>query len=290
MGPEFAAAATALYVLGTPVLSVIAQALWLHTGAALGFSLALLALTRTDEPPWRVGVMVGLGVGMAVACRPIDVVLAAGFAGALWLARPRALGWMAAAAALPVLLLVAYQWEVFGSPLASGYGAEASEGWTTPVPLGVLGLLFSPGRGLLLHAPVLLVAVAALLRPGRGSSPRWFLPLGLSLVTFLCVMGHWHSWWGGSSAGNRMLSEGLPILGVALACGLREAWQRRSLRAPVVAFAAISVFTSAGLTFGIREPLWVQVMSVGGEDNPRPWDPGTHPLVARYRLLSSRSP
>jgi len=285
VGQRFAAAATVLYVLGTPLLSVLGQTLWLHTGAVLGFSVALVALTERDAAPRNVGIAVGLGVGVALACRPVDVVLAAGFAVALWQVRPRALRWMVPAAAIPVLLLAAYQWRVFGSPLATGYGAEASEGWTTPVWQGVLGLLFSPGRGLLLHAPVLLLSIVALARPGRGSSPRWFLPLGLSLLAFLCLMGHWHSWWGGSSAGNRMLSDGLPILGVALACGLREAWPRRRLRAAVVALAAVSIATSAALTFAVHEPLWVQVMSLGGEDNPRPWSLGTHPLVARFRLL-----
>ena len=287
VGQPFAAAATGLYVLGTPVLSVMGQALWLHTGAGLGFSLAVLALTTSHAPSWRLGATVGLGVGLALACRPVDVVLAMGFAGALWYVRPRALGWMAAVGSLPVLLLAGYQWWVFGSPLATGYGAEASEGWTTPIWSGVLGLLVSPGRGLLLHAPVLLLSIAALVRAGRGFSPRWFVPLGLSLAAFVCLMGHWHSWWGGSSAGNRMLSDGLPILGVSLACGLREAWGRRPLRVPVGAFAAFSVATSAALTFGVREPLWVQVMSVGGEDHPRPWHLSTHPLVARYQLLFS---
>jgi hypothetical protein len=82
-----------------------------------------------------------------------------------------------------------------------------------------------------------------------------------------------------------MLSDGLPILGVSLACGLRQVWRHSRLRIPVVAVAILSVATSAALTFGVREPLWVQVMHVGGEAHPRPWDPGTHPLVARYRLL-----
>src|SRR5262245_45818750 len=148
VGQRFAAAATVLYVLGTPVLSVLGQTLWLHTGAALGFSLALVVLTGSDTVPWRVGTTVGLGVGLALACRPVDAVLAAGFAAALWQVRPHALRWMVATAAIPVLLLAAYQWRVFGSPLATGYGAEASEGWTTPIWNGVLGLLFSPGRGL----------------------------------------------------------------------------------------------------------------------------------------------
>ena len=283
-----AAAATALYVLGTPVLPVLGQTLWLHTGAAFGFSVALLALTRNDRPVWWTGALVGVALGVAVACRPVDLVLAAGIAAALWQVRPRALGWMVGTAAVPLLLLAVYQAQVFGSPLATGYGAEASYGWQVPLSgwaLGVLGLLVSPGRGLLLHAPVLLLALLALARPGRARSPQWFLPLALALLAFLGVMGHWYMWWGGSSPGNRMLSDGLPILGVALACGLDEAWRRARLRVPIVALAVVSGVTSAALTFDVHAPLWVQVMSVGGEEHPRPWDPGTHPVVARVRIL-----
>ena len=86
--------AGALELGGISSRAVLGQTLWLHTGAALGFSLALVVLTGKDAVPWRVGTLLGLGVGVALACRPVDVVLAAGFAVALWQVRPRALKWM----------------------------------------------------------------------------------------------------------------------------------------------------------------------------------------------------
>ncbi|HZJ53294.1 MAG TPA: hypothetical protein VFD38_04085 [Myxococcaceae bacterium] len=285
VGRGFAGAATAVYVLGTPVLPVVGQALWLHTGAVLGFSLALLALTGSHDSSRRLGVVAGLGVGLAVACRPVDAILAAGFVVAVWQVRPRALGWMAASASFPVLLLALYQWRVFGSPLATGYGAEAEYGWSAPLLQGIPGLLLSPGRGLFVHAPILLLSVLALVRAGRGCSPRWFLPLGLSVALFVCVMGHWYMWWGGASPGNRMLSDAVPILGVALACGLREAWQRRPFRAPIVVAAALSVATQVSLTFFVDSPAYERMMFLGSEAHPRPWDPGTYPLLARGELL-----
>ncbi len=288
VGPAFAGPATALYVLGTPVLPVLGQALWLHTGVALGLSLALLALTRGEDSSRRMGLLVGLGVGLAVACRPVDVVLAAGFVVALWQVRRRALGWMAASAALPLLLVAVYQWRVFGSPLSTGYGAEAADGWRAPLAQGIPGLLFSPGRGFFVHAPILILSVVALFRAGRGCSPRWFLPLGLSVALFVCVMGHWYMWWGGASPGNRMLSDALPILGLALACGLREAWGRKSLRAPVVAAAVLSMATQASLAFFVDTPYYVQVMRLGSEEHPRPWSIDTHPLVARVLWLGGK--
>lgn len=286
VGPLSAATATALYVLGTPVLSVLGQSLWLHTGAALGFSVALLGLTGRRDPAWRLGALVGLGTGLAIACRPVDLVLAAGFAGAVWQLRPRALAWMGGAAAVPVLLLACYQWSVFGSPLASGYGAEAHLGWTSPLWDGIPGLLISPGRGLLVESPVLLLALGATLRAGRGSSPRWLAPLGIAFGLFVCLMGRWYVWWGGFSPGNRMLADGLPILGVALACGLRDAWQRRPLRVPVVGLAAVSLATFAVFTFHpLRDPFRVRAMSVLNDAGP--WGLKNHPLVTLgHELLS----
>jgi hypothetical protein len=227
------------------------------------------------------GALVGLGIGLAVACRPVDGVLAAGFLGAVWIARRRALGWTVVTAAVPVALLALYQWRVFGSPLATGYGAEAGYGWSGSLLRGIPGLLLSPGRGLFVHAPILLLSVLALVRAGRGACPRWLLPLGVSVALFVCVMGHWYMWWGGSSPGNRMLSDALPILGISLACGLREAWPRRSLRVPIMVAAALSITTQLSLAFFVDSPYYEQVMNLGSEADPRPWNPATHPLVAR---------
>ena len=144
VGPRAAAASTALYVLGTPVLSVLGQAPWLHTGATLGFSVALLSLVLPGLPAWALGGLVGLGSGIAVACRPVDVVLAAGVAAALIQVRPRAAGWMVVAGTVPVALLALYHWRVVGSPLTTSYGAYATDGCTTPPWKGIPGLLVSP--------------------------------------------------------------------------------------------------------------------------------------------------
>ena len=272
--------ATALYVLGTPVLSVLGQSLWLHTGAALGLSLALLALARAeDDPPWRTGLLVGAGLGLTVACRPVDVVLSMGVAVALFQVRRRTMGWMLATSSGPVLLLLLYQWRIFGSPLTTGYGSEASMGWTTPLAEGIPGLLVSPGRGLFLESPVLLLGLVGLLRAGRGSSARWFLPLAVAFAAFVVLMGRWWVWWGGFSPGNRMLSDGLPFLGLGLACALRDLWPKRSLRAPVVLLAVVSVATFGLFTFhALDDPFRSRTMALS--DGAAPWEWKSHPLVA----------
>ncbi len=288
VGQPYAAAATALYVLGTPVLPVLSQSLWLHTGSALGFSLALLALTGRAEAAWRLGALAGLGVGLAVACRPV-------------LSRPRA-GFRRSAVAGPAQgprldgrrrgpsrsscwRCTSGGCSARRSPRATG--RRRRRAGRTPLWSGVSGLLLSPGRGLLVESPVLLLAVGAVLRAGRGASPGWLTPLGVSLTLFVCVMGKWWAWWGGFSPGNRMLSDALPVLGVALACGLRDAWPHRRLRVPIVGLAAVSVATAVALTFHpLADPFRLRTMSLeaGG-----PWVPLSHPLVAMADGLLQRS-
>ena len=281
VGVRWAWVATALHVLGTPVLSVLGQALWQHTGAALGLGVALLALTLPGREPRTVGLLAGLGLGVSVACRPVDVVLALGVAVAVLRERRRAVPWMVVAAAVPVVLLGLYQWRVFGSPLVTGYGAEASEGWTTPLREGLPGLLLSPGRGLLLHAPILLLGAGALLPSSRA--PRWLVPPLLALAVFTMLMGRWWAWTGGYAAGNRMLSDGLPVLALAMACGLPAVWSLRPLRAPVVALAVVSVATAAALTF-VRPSREFRDRVL--ELARGPWEPGSHPLIALTRQLT----
>ena len=115
----------------------------------------------------------------------------------------------------PCCCWVSNHWQVFGSPLATGYGLEAQEGWTTPLHEGLPGLLVSPARGLLLHAPILLLGAGALLPGSRA--PGWLLPPVLGFVLFTVLMGRWWCWSGGYAAGNRMLSDGVPILSLAMA-------------------------------------------------------------------------
>jgi hypothetical protein len=280
VGTGWAWVATALHVLATPVLSVLGQALWQHTGAALGLSVALLALTLPGRESRSVGLLAGIGLGLTVACRPVDMVLALGVAVAVLRERRRAVPWMVVTALLPVVLLGLYQWRVFGSPLATGYGAEAREGWTTPLHEGLPGLLISPARGLLLHAPILLLGAGALLP--RSRAPGWLVPPVLAFALFTVLMGRWWAWTGGYAAGNRMLSDGLPILSLAMACGLPAVWSIRSLRPPVVALAVVSIATAAALTF-VRPGKAFRDRVLELERGP--WEPASHPLVALTRQL-----
>ena len=57
-----------------------------------------------------------------------------------------------------ILLVGAYNAVRFGSPAETGYG-ETAQAFTTPLYIGLYGLLLSPGKSVFLYAPILLAAI-----------------------------------------------------------------------------------------------------------------------------------
>ena len=87
-----------------------------------------------------------------------------------------------------------------------GRAATSSDG--AEMLSDTFGLLLSPGRGLVVFAPV---AVLALLALRRVPAPARVL-CGLVPLTLLLVSARWFSWHGASSWGPRLLLPALPLL------------------------------------------------------------------------------
>ena len=268
-GPRAALVGAALTLFGTPTLPVLGQALWQHTGAALALAAGLAALGLPQGN--RRSVLVGLCAGVAVACRPPDVLLALGL---LWLDRRPA---TALAAALPVALTLLYQRAMFGGWLQTGYGVEATAGWRPPWPdgsVGFAGVWVSPARGMIVCFPILLFGLWGLWRRAG------LRPLALAVLAFSFLMGCWWFWDGAWSPGPRMLADAVPFLGLGIAVAVEEsaAW-RRPARIALVAASALSCATAMTLTYvfpGRETHALVRELRDG------PWTPRSYPLFAYF--------
>ena len=248
--PRAAALATATAALASP-LWVYSRDLFAEPLAAAGLVLFLLGLERAArDARRRSAALAGLGFGVSVLARTahlalLPVALLVTVHALRAVERPRRPGLVVAMVlglAGPLLLMAWWNWLRFDSIWSSGYGEELAL-WTTPPLVGLRGLLTSPGRGLVTHFPLALLAVATTPAAWRRS-PRTTLFAWGTLVTLLAVYCRWHGWDGGWCFGPRFLVPTVPLL-VMLCAPLFDRPRRwiKSAGTPLLAASAAIAFT-----------------------------------------------
>jgi hypothetical protein len=152
--------------------------------------------------------------------------------------RPR-LPWLVAPAALGGLALLGVSWHLFGGvPAVDEYGTLAP----SQILNGLAGLFFDRQFGLLVYAPIYLLAVFGLpLLPRRlPSLAAWSILVLLGAYTvFIAGFSYWY---GAFSPPSRMLVPVVPVLAVPLALALAHLppWRCRSL-AGVLSLLSLAV-------------------------------------------------
>ncbi|HMA33279.1 MAG TPA: hypothetical protein VKY74_02270, partial [Chloroflexia bacterium] len=123
----------------------------------------------------------------------------------------RRLGGFALGAILGALPLLLYNALAFGSPWTSGYHQSFAETFTTPLLFGLNGLLLSPGKGLWLYAPAVVLGLAGFVPFARRYPVLALTAVGVVLpVTVLFAL--YRFWPGDGSWGPRYLLPLLPFL------------------------------------------------------------------------------
>ena len=159
---------------------------------------------------WKLGVACGLGL----LARPAFLPVIACFGAFLLLTgefavhrRARALAAFSLPTVFAVGLTLLVNWQKWGSPLDFGYHSP-NESFSTNAAIGLFGLLASPGKGLLIYAPVIFVPLLFARSIFRAVRPEFLLALSVSLI-YLGIYGRWYDWGGGLSWGPRFL---LPLI------------------------------------------------------------------------------
>ncbi len=182
------------------------------TAAALFGAWVLLFVERHD---YGAGALIGLATISEYPCAIAGAVLLL----CAWRRAPRIL-----AGALPfAVCLGVYNKLLFGSVFALSSGHERNVqfrslarqglfGIGLPEPGTLLRLLFDPARGLFVFAPILLVALAGLIRLRRVLPSDAFLALLLVPAALLLFYSGYPNWHGGWSVGPRYLVPAIPFL------------------------------------------------------------------------------
>jgi hypothetical protein len=211
-----ATGAAMVFALGTSVWST-SQALWQHPAAVLFLATAVLFLLKAEHEPVWAG-RAGLPLGLALAARHADVALVAVLVLGFALRWPRRLPWLLAWASPAAVFVLLYQWAYFGGPLRHGFTGSLGR-FSEPWGAGHLGLLVSPAKGLLVFTPVVLVAIAGLVRAFRRGERALAGTLGAAALGHFVLVGRWREWHGGECWGPRLLTDALPLVFVFLPDG-----------------------------------------------------------------------
>ncbi|HEY0510449.1 MAG TPA: hypothetical protein VGH73_01005 [Thermoanaerobaculia bacterium] len=279
--PPTALLLTLAYAFGTTTWVIGSQTLWQHGMAELLVIGALLLLTAPCTAPRALAA--GLLCGLIAGNRPPDLILAAalGAYGLFWAGRRAAL--LAAAAALPMGLVLLYNLGV-AEHFAGAYGRVGHASFFRHDLLsGLGGLLFSPTRGLFVFSPFLLFLVLAWRHPPRDRGERG-LALAMSAGVVLQVLLYAKSdWRAGISWGPRYLTDLLPLLLWMLApvvASLRGLGRVCFLLAvgAAVAIEAIGAFWYTGATDSA-----IFAAASGPHQMRAAWDWRNAPFVASLR-------
>jgi hypothetical protein len=315
VGARAAFAAAVLLGFTTP-LWIYAKSFMAEPLEALGLLLALAGAARAGAAPAPAEARSGeriaaLGAFLAISCK-------LGVA-PLVLACLTALGfrWRGAAPTgrspwlVPLVGVVAalaghalYDLLRFGNPLETGYGAQASAGaFTTPLWVGVYGLLLSSGKGIAWFAPAVWLApagIAAMVRSRqhseaarRGDDVRragWAIVLAWAVGLF--TYGRFQHWGGDGSWGPRYLVPLLPLACLAVGFALDGASRARKRLAWLLGAAGLCVtLGGVGIYFGAQMREAGDYPYTLALEDPHfmeasHWNPRFTPIGGHWRMLT----
>lgn len=231
----------------------------------------LLSWRYTGNVAWALAA--GTGAGLAVAtvtahAVAVGALIAYAVAG-VWLAMRRggSGAWIGAVPAFVLPLVVAgglslwYNEMRFGDPFNTGYHFADGEGFSTPLWVGLWGLVASPYRGLFWFTPLFLASVASLPAFARRHRLEALATAGMSLAILL-LYSLWWMWWAGFAWGPRFLVPLTPFWVLWLAPWVQDTlavlrgepgsrpnarWTARLRRLPIHSLALIVLSLISGV-------------------------------------------
>jgi Dolichyl-phosphate-mannose-protein mannosyltransferase len=247
-----------VYAFGTSSFSTSSQALWQHGPGQLFLTLTIYWLVRGLEEP-RFSAYAGLALAGAVIFRPTNAFMTIPIvAYVLRHRRAHFVGFLAAAVP-PALIVMAYNMRYFGSPFTTAFTGETgpSRIWSsgsylfsTPLSEGLAGVLASPGRGLFVYSPILLVSIVGLVMVWKDRKQALLKYLSLAPLPLILLTAKWITWWGGGSYGPRLLADITPIFCLFLYLPFERARSRRFLQFTFACVAGLSIGLHAIRVFG----------------------------------------
>jgi hypothetical protein len=306
--------------LGAALLLGFATPLWVYSKSfmaeplqALGLLLAALgvsgAAAADPREAARAGWIAGLGGFLAVSVKLSMLPLALACLLPLLGDAPSRWGRPALGLGLALAGHALYNVARFGTPLETGYGAQATPAaYSTPLLVGLYGLLLSSGKGVAWFAPPIWLAprgLSAMLGAARevggtlAARLGWGTPGGRAAWSAiaawsagLLLYARFQHWAGDGSFGPRYLIPLLPLAFLPVAFALARGG--RAVRRLAGALGVIGALVQIG---GVAIYFGAQMREAGDYpytralEDPRfmsdsHWNPRFSPIAAHWRMLA----
>ena len=283
-GRRCAAALTIAYAFGSEAWTISSQALWMHGPGELFILLSILLSLRLREAPTaRKALLVGLCCGIAIVIRINNVLFVAPLLCWILIRNLYSFFWCMVPVLIVGTLLVVYNHAMFGS-LTGAYSGGA--GFNEPLLNGLTGLLFSPGRGLLVYFPI---AVFSIAWPFFAAQTKGiYLALSAFVLFNVILVGKWVAWYGGWCYGPRLLTETQPILLLLIV----PVWSAiSSSRLALLAFSSCLVWSIAIQALGaFRQSNWDFEPKNIDYSRERLWNWADNPVSRAIQSPVAKSP
>jgi hypothetical protein len=300
------------WATGLAILFAFASMVWPYSKIGMETTFMALALAAFALAVWARGspspsrfALAGLATGAAMATKPYALITIVPIAILLWpavrnLERERKVR-LCAAALAPVFLWIGaiawYNWYRFGGVTDFGY-TESS--LTLSAPLNFLGLLFSPGKGLIFYSPLVVLGAVGLPRLWRED--RWLTAALLAFLLGLTAVSGASKYWGDEVWGPRYITPAAWTLLVPIAWWADTRMRRRVLvwvACVALAVQVVGVAVEYGHYMKVARaltgvPLYrdregVPLERIPYGDDPTRWIPGLSPILVQTEgLISSQ--
>lgn len=266
--PRRAALLAWIFAFATSAWSTASRGLTQHAPSMLMIAAALAILVRCE----RFTALAAVPAAFSYVVRPTDSLFFA--MAALYVLIHRRKHFVAfSLCAMPVFAgFAAFNLSVYHAVWPSYYAQRPP----FPVPLGrfataLAGNLISPGRGLFIFSPILLLSLWGMVLAWRT---RWTWPFSAYWTVLIFV--HWITislfvdfWWGGHSYGPRFFTDMMPLFALFLIPWMKD---RPSLGPAFFVLLAVSVFIHARGSLTLGPHVW-NVNPVEIDQHPeRLWD------------------
>lgn len=251
---------TITFGLATNTWSTSSQTLWQHGMVELLLAAMIyLVLLIEEKENIKYIVLLGFLSGLFVFNRPPDSVFLIPIVGYILFLKKKSRLYYCFSATIASIPFIYYNFYTFGN-LFGGY-SQNLETLTIEINTvsNILGLLFSPNRGLFIYSPVLILSLVGMykLYTFKNKNIRVFLYLfSISFVLDLLVYASFDiHWWAGYCYGPRFLSGMTPIIVMYLAVFLHyvevelSANKKAILKSIFLILLAISFFVQVIGTF-----------------------------------------